>query len=228
MKKYALIMAGGMGHRAGTEMPKQYIELLGIPIIWHSILAFHREDAETEIVVVVHPDYVEQFNRRRAKLARELSDIPLRIVEGGSTRGESVKNGIATTPDSADVLIAVHDAARPVVSIDMIRKGWELAAHDGVAVPGCPFTDTLRHLEGSGSKSVNRSEYVAVQTPQVARGDILHAAYRLEERPEFTDEASRIDALGVDVKIFDGETTNIKVTNPEDFARAEALLRDRR
>lgn len=227
MKKHAIIPAGGEGRRAGGNLPKQFVGLLGIPMLWRSVEAFHREDAETQITVVVHPGFFDDFDILRSELPAELKDIPLRVVAGGRTRGESVKNGLMGIDANRDTIIAVHDAARPLVTPELIRRGWECAALNGAAVPVVAVTDSLRELREEGSEAVDRSRFVAVQTPQVFRGDILVRAYELDERPEFTDDASRVEAIGEKIMLYPGEAENFKVTNPSDFALAETLLRRR-
>ena len=225
MKKYALVMAGGEGRRAGGELPKQFVKLLGIPMLWWSVMAFHEEDPQTEISIVMHPGFFDDSDIMLSELPREVRDVPVRLVAGGRSRAESVANGIMALPDDAETLIAVHDAARPLVTTELIRRAWECAGANGVAVPVCPVTDSLRELTGDGeSVAVDRSRFVSVQTPQTVRADILHRAYRLPERPEFTDDASRVGALGEKVTLFEGDPANIKVTNPRDFAIATALL----
>jgi len=225
MNKFALVMAGGEGRRAGGELPKQFVKLLGIPMLWWSVMAFHEEDPATEISVVMHPGFFDDYDIMLSELPRGVRGIRVRLVAGGRSRGESVANGIMALPDNRKTLIAVHDAARPLVTPALIRRGWERASVTGTAVPVCPVTDSLRELlpEG-GSVSVARSRFVAVQTPQVVRADILHKSYRLGDCPEFTDDASRVGALGEDVALYDGDPANMKVTNPEDFAVASTLL----
>lgn len=225
MKKHALIMAGGVGRRAGGELPKQFTKLLGIPMLWWSVMAFHKEDATTEITIVMHPDFFDDYARMLEELPSELRNIDVKLAKGGNSRGESVKNGIKSIASSKESLIAVHDAARPLVTTRMITEGWQLAAQEGNAVPCCQVTDSIRIKEERASKAVDRSRFVSVQTPQVVRADILHNAYKLEEKAEFTDDASRVEALGLAINLYDGEPRNIKVTNPDDFAIAEALLK---
>lgn len=226
ISKFALVMAGGEGHRAGSVLPKQFVKLLGIPMLWWSVMAFHEEDPATEISVVMHPSFFNYCEDFLSELPREVRGIRVRFVAGGRSRGGSVANGIMALPDNQNALIAVHDAARPLLSPELIRRGWERALASAAAVPVCPVTDSLRELlPQGGSVSADRSRFVAVQTPQVVRADILHRAYSLDDRPEFTDDASRVGALGVSIDLFDGDPANIKVTNPEDFAIATALLK---
>lgn len=129
-------------------------------------------------------------------------------------------------PNDADTLVAVHDAARPLVTTEIIAAAWQLAEKTGSAVPVWPVIDSLREVQsGRASKAVDRSRFVAVQTPQTFRSDLLHQANELETRPEFSDDASRVEALGHEVSLFDGAPFNLKVTNPMDFEIATALLR---
>lgn len=225
MKKYALIMAAGEGRRAGGELPKQFAKLLGIPALWWSVSAFHKEDLDTRIIIVLHPGFFDDFEILHAELPEDLRKIPFKLVCGGRTRGDSVANGLMSVEDSQDALVAVHDAARPMVTPEMISRGWKCARKNRAAVPVVPVTDTLRRLTPEGSETVDRSQFVSVQTPQVFNADLLHRAYRLEDQPHFTDDASRVEALGIEVALYDGQPDNIKVTNPMDFTIAEALLR---
>ena len=225
MKKHALIMAGGVGRRAGTPEPKQLQTLCGLPMLWHSVRAFHSEDTDTEIVIVMHPDYFDRWDELASTLLTPADrEINYRLVAGGKDRGESVANGLNSISCDIDSLVAVHDAARPMVTVEMIARGWAEAAKHGACVPVVPVTDSLREVSGQESRAVDRSRFVAVQTPQVFRGDILRDAYALPSSPVYTDDASRVEACGVKVALYEGEPSNIKVTNPMDFAIAEALL----
>lgn len=186
------------------------------------------------------------MNREYAGLWEELESripekerVPYSIAYGGKERTDSVRNGLAhienITPGdgSADeTLVAIHDGARPLVSIEMIARGFETALNYGSATPVIPVTDTLRELKtpgdiSRGSVNADRSRYVAVQTPQVFRYNLIAEAYcknEAEGRRMYTDDASLVEAMtGVKTTLYAGESRNIKVTNPEDFAVAEAL-----
>ena len=228
MRKYAVIVAGGEGRRAGGDLPKQFRKLLGIPLLWWSVRAFHREDPATEISIVIHPGFFYDWDLLYAELPEEDRRIPVRIVCGGATRFHSVTNGVMEIMASEDAMVAVHDAARPMVSPELIARGWERCRLDAAAVPAVPVTDSLRRLDGDGSVAVPRSGFVAVQTPQVFRADILKRACALEERDAapFTDDASAVEALGVKVALFEGDPRNIKVTRPFDFDIAALLLEE--
>lgn len=124
-------------------------------------------------------------------------------------------------------MVAVHDAARPMVSPGLIARGWETCRRHAAAVPAVPVTDSLRRLEGGGSVAVPRPEFVTVQTPQVFRADILKNACAQTERDDalFSDDASAVEATGRRVALFEGDPENIKVTRPFDFDIAALLLK---
>lgn len=239
MEKYAVIVAGGEGTRLGGGLPKQFRELQGRPVLWWSLKAFHDEDPDVRMRVVLHPGYFDEWQNLLLALPED-ERFEHEVIAGGSSRTESVKNGIKGIPASADVLIAVHDAARPLVSVDMIARGWNAASKAGGAVPAVAVTDSLRHLSGfpkvdwkaiysSGelygdSEAVDRSEYVAVQTPQVFRADLLKGAYELKPDMTFSDDASAYEVAGGKPVLYEGSPLNMKVTNPGDIEIASLLL----
>lgn len=224
--KYALILAGGSGIRAGGEIPKQFVKLGDVPVLWWSVRAFHSADAHTRIRIVMNPGFFDLWDILYAELPEADRSIPVEIVCGGRSRLESVRNGMVSIPEDAEALIAVHDAARPFVSREMIARGWETAARHDAAVPVVPMTDSIRHLESDGgSVAEDRSRYVRVQTPQIFRLETLRKAYGRELTARMTDDASVAEAAGVKVTLYDGEESNIKITNPMDFRIAEAMIR---
>ncbi|MBD5272138.1 MAG: NTP transferase domain-containing protein [Bacteroides sp.] len=225
-KKYAVIVAGGSGSRAGGDVPKQFQMLCGIPVVWWSVRAFYEEDPETEIRVVLHPGYFDLWDILAADLPEDLRKIKVELVCGGRNRLESVKNGITRIDPGkgAESLIAVHDAARPLVSKDLIKRGWEAARKTGAAIPVVAMTDSIRHLTHHGSEALDRSRYVRVQTPQVFYGDLLKEAYNRILLPEMTDDASVVEAGGKDIALYDGDEENMKITNPLDFKIAEQII----
>lgn len=196
----------------------------------HSVGRFLDDDPKVTLIVVCHPD----FRTLVEKEMDRLGSAEWLVVNGGNSRPESVRNGLdAIRPrigSDASSLIAVHDAARPLVPALMIQEGWHTAEEYLAAVPAIPVTDSLRQLSGGEGRSeaVDRSQFVAVQTPQVFRADILLRAY---DRPDgelslFTDDASLVESSGVPVTLFPGSPDNIKITHPRDFAIAEAILRE--
>ncbi len=224
MRKYAVILAGGAGTRAGGEMPKQFHELLGIPMLWWSVRAFHRADPETRIVIVMHPGFWDDWDIIYRGLPEDDRRIPLILKSGGRSRTESVQNGIMGLPDDPDTLIAVHDAARPMITPEMVNRIWDCAASHGSAVPCVEEVNSLRRKDGDDTFPVDRSGYLVVQTPQTFRADILHKAYARRQDSIFTDDASLVQQAGFPVRICGGIPENIKVTTPVDFRIAEVLL----
>lgn len=223
MEKYAVIVAGGSGLRAGGPLPKQFQELAGRPMLWWAMDAFRREDPETRIILVVNGDYISLWNKLYGSLP-EADKIPCRVCRGGASRPESVARGLQLVGQEA-ALVAVHDAARPLVSTELIARGWEAAMRSGAAVPVVAVADSLRMLSNAGSEPVDRSRYVAVQTPQVFRSSVLLDAYRsVADYSGFTDDASLVEAAGHQVALFDGDPVNVKITHPGDAALAASRL----
>lgn len=223
-QKYAIIVAGGTGSRLGGGLPKQFRELNGRPMVWWSMKAFAEADSSTRIVLVVHPDYVEAWKELFATLP-ESDRIPHEVRGGGASRTESVINGLQEIPSGDDILVAVHDAARPVVSLGLIKRGWESGLRSGAAVPVVPVTDSLRRLVADGSEAIDRKDYVAVQTPQVFRSSVLKDAYERTPGRIFTDDASATEAAGWKTELFEGSPDNMKVTNPGDLEVAALYLK---
>lgn len=223
-KKHAIIVAGGEGTRMGGALPKQFRDLWGRPVAWWSMKAFADEDPTTRIVLVVNPRCFGLWEELAAQLP-ESDRIAHKVVAGGASRTESVKNGLREVPLDGDVLVAVHDAARPLVSPELIARGWATAWKEGGAVPAVPVVDSLRMLEpGGGSRAVDRSRFVAVQTPQVFRACELARAYELNPGASLTDDASAFELAGGRAALYEGAPSNFKITSPGDLARAEALL----
>jgi 2-C-methyl-D-erythritol 4-phosphate cytidylyltransferase len=149
-----------------------------------------------------------------------------KIVYGGATRWESVRNAVMELQADDEAIVMVHDGARPLVSTAMIeRLASQVADADGV-IPGVAVTDSLRAIDGNRSTAVDRSRFVAVQTPQTFPLGVLRSAYRRPYEPTMTDDASVVEAAGfTNLLIAEGEPTNIKVTNPADLALAQTLLK---
>lgn len=223
MANIAIILGGGNGSRAGGGIPKQFRQILGKPILTRSIEALLNGGAD-RCCVVLHHDFLAQWKPILSKYP-----YPVSVVEGGSSRWHSVKNALKTIAGTGfcpDDLIAVHDAARPLVTPEMIRRGWKTASIYGTAVPVVPLTDSIRHIMPDGTSiAVDRSIFRAVQTPQIFRADILMDAYNAPYSTIFTDDASVVEnIMKIPIALFDGDNINIKITNPHDFIVAESLL----
>ena len=217
MKKYAIIVAGGNGSRMSSETPKQFLHLQNKPILMHTIEKFSIDDIE--IILVLNVDYHEYW----LKLCKEFNfNIPHSLVKGGRNRFESVKNGLKlTTPKS---IIAIHDAVRPLISVDKIREAFQVAESRGNAVLSIVSKDSIRRVQNDNSYIIPRDEIHLIQTPQVFQSEIINKAYLEEFRNEFTDDASVVEKSGVQIILIEGEQKNIKITYPEDLLIANALL----
>lgn len=224
-----LLMAGGSGLRAGGDIPKQMQTVAGLPMLMWSIKAFRSVCEDTFIVLVMNPECRDLWNSRLADFGDEYKVDG--ICDGGKDRLESVRNGLKYLEDTgrltAESLIAVHDAARPMITPDVIRRGWECAKVKGSGVPVIPEVNSLRYAEGGKSRALDRSKYLVVQTPQIFRSDIILKAYNKGMSPEFTDDASVVEGDGEEVSLYEGDPSNLKVTTPVDFLLAEAILKDR-
>jgi 2-C-methyl-D-erythritol 4-phosphate cytidylyltransferase len=220
MKLSLVIVAGGSGQRVGGDTPKQYLELNGLPVFGWSVRSL--SPVADELVLVVPPG----DETRIAEVNRSLLDlpIPVRVVAGGAVRQESVRSGVLV---AAGDYVAVHDAARPLATAELLRRVWAAAQQSGAAIPVVPIADSVKEVvDGRVARHVNRANLRAAQTPQVFLRATLLKAFGLAEadRTVFTDEAGLLGAYGIDVAVVDGEADNIKVTYPRDMAVAMALM----
>ena len=225
MKKdqHIIIVAGGKGLRVGGEIPKQFIPIGGKPVLMHTIKAFYNYKKDINIILVLpksHQEYWEELC--------EKYDFAIKhsIAIGGETRYHSVKNGLALVSDG---LVGVHDGARPFASKALIQSCYNKALTDKATIPVNPSTDSLRELlDDRKSIIVDRSKYVSVQTPQVFEASLLKKAYEGNYQEIFTDDASVVEAMGVEVSLVKGEDTNIKITTPIDLKIGELILLERK
>ena len=216
---YALIVAGGKGLRMGTELPKQFLPIGGIPVLMRTLEAFHAYDGVMRIILVLPHDQQAYWQRLCVEYRFE---VPHLVADGGETRFHSVRNGLALVEGPGRV--GVHDGVRPFVSQEVMARCYALAADKKAVVPVVPVVETVRHLADGGSTTVNRDEYRLVQTPQVFDIGLLKRAYEQPYVPAFTDDASVVEALGMSVTLTEGNRENIKITTPFDLRVAEALL----
>lgn len=219
-ERYAIIVAGGRGLRMGGELPKQFLPLGGKPVLMRTLEIFEGE--VNRIILVLPEDHIPFWQEL---CQRYHFTLPHTVALGGETRFHSVRSGLSHLPQEG--LVAVHDGVRPLVSRVLIRRSFEEAERSGAALPACPVTDSLRLRQDEGkSEAVDRSRYVAVQTPQTFDLGRLQQAYEQAYSPLFTDDASVYEAESLgSITLIDGEATNIKLTTPRDLLLAELLLR---
>ena len=224
MKKLisAIIAAGGQGTRFNSDRPKQFLELLGKPVIIHTLERFERCDAIDEIVLVLPDDEINAF----VPIAERSGLKKLkRIVVGGVTRAESVRSGLDAV-DASSEIVAVHDGARPLVTSAEIAAVVETAASTGAACLVTAVTDTVKTVEdGVVTGTVDRLTLRRALTPQAFKYDILRRAFDGAELGEnVTDECFLVEKLGVAISAVEGDPRNIKITRPDDIVVGEAYL----
>ena len=208
-----LLAAGGSGSRFGSAIPKTLLPCAGRSLWEHAAAAFEASGFVRRIVVVVPADHAEAFG-----------DTYLCVI-GGTTRAASVRRGLEFLKGDPPDLVAVHDAARPLVTVDEIDRAIAAAAEHGAAFLATPVTSTLkRGRDEQVVETVSRDDLWAAQTPQVARFDWLLVAHNSDGASTATDDAELLQRAGRPVRIVTGAATNLKVTTPDDLMLAEALL----
>jgi 2-C-methyl-D-erythritol 4-phosphate cytidylyltransferase len=219
MVLYALIVAGGSGKRMGAEIPKQFLELAGRPVLMHTIERFKSFNDAIEIITVLPENQLRHWLDLQKKHS---FTIPQTLVKGGSHRFFSVRNGLRFV--NIPGLVAIHDGVRPFVSIDTIKRSFDMAEKAGNAIPSISPTESLRIITDQGSLPVNRFHVKQIQTPQVFSAELIKKAYLQEYKLEFTDDATVLENTGEKINLVEGNRENIKITNPEDLLISKALL----
>lgn len=206
----------------GADRPKQFLELLGEPVLLHTLRRFATAALRvTELVVVLPADQLSTWQ----DLCRQYHvSIPHRTVAGGATRWASVKQGLAALADREQGVVAVHDGVRPLTSLAVLEATFAAAEAHGAAVAAVPPKDSVRSLSQDGSYALDRSRLRLVQTPQCFELTLLRRAYQLPELTTFTDDASVVEDLHP-IRLVPGDYRNLKITTPEDLLVAEVFLR---
>ncbi len=218
-----IVLAAGRSTRMGGGLNKQFLELLGKPILWYSLHAFQTCPAVDEIIIVRRPEYAGQAE----ELAREFPKVT-GFADGGVERQHSVSHGLERARGD---IVAVHDGARPLVTPALIEATIHSARDHGTGIAATKIVDTIKEADENRVilRTVDRTKLWAVQTPQTVRTELLRQAYRqvLEQGIIVTDEAAAVERLGQPVHLVETPFLNLKVTMPHDLAMAEALLRQR-
>lgn len=222
-KDYIIIVAGGKGLRMGGDLPKQFLLVDGRPVLMRTIERF-RQYSEAIGIILVLPHAQQDYWRQ---LCKEYHfNVEHTVVDGGDTRFQSYKNGIAAVPDDATGVVGIHDGVRPFVTVDVIARTYEAAREHGAAMPVMPVTDTLRYVAGEdGGHNVLRSDYRTVQTPQTFDIQLIKRAYDVPYSEAFTDDASVAEAAGHKVVMVEGCRENIKLTTPYDLLLADFICK---
>ena len=219
MELYVVIVAGGSWKRMGAEIPKQFLELAGRPVLMHTIERFRSFNEAIEIITVLPENQLRHWVELQKKYS---FTIPQTLVKGGSARFFSVRNGLKFV--NVPGFVAIHDGVRPFVSIDTIKRCFDEAAKHGNAIPSISPTESLRMLTDQGSLPLNRLHVKQIQTPQVFNAELIKKAYLQDYKPEFTDDATVLEKTGEKINLIEGNRENIKITNPEDLIISKALL----
>ena len=225
MKVTAVIVSAGKGHRFMSGKKKQFLPLAGKPVLAHTLDAFERCPLVNNIVLVVGQDdlgfclkeIVEKYGYRKVS----------RVVPGGEKRQDSVKHGMDAVPEDVEIVV-IHDGVRPFVTQEMIEGSIRSAMRFKAVVLGTPVKDTIKTVnpEGKILKTLDRSSLWQIQTPQAFHAGLLRDALTKATEDGFTgtDDASLVERLGVEVHVLPGDSTNIKITTPEDLLLATLLL----
>jgi 2-C-methyl-D-erythritol 4-phosphate cytidylyltransferase len=223
MSVLAIIPAAGVGLRMGGETPKQFLSLEGVPIFVHTLRKFVAAEAVREIILGLRP---EDMDRAASEVARERFEKPVRVVEGGASRQETVARALAEAPPETEIVL-VHDAVRPFIDLHLIQRVTEAARKDGAAILGIPSVDTVKQVERQMILgTIPRERIVLAQTPQAFRFEIIKEAFERAEADGFvgTDEASLVERLGLSVAVIMGSDRNIKITKPSDLPLARLYI----
>jgi 2-C-methyl-D-erythritol 4-phosphate cytidylyltransferase / 2-C-methyl-D-erythritol 2,4-cyclodiphosphate synthase len=218
----AVIVAAGRGHRAGGDLPKQYRQVAGEPVIRPTLAVFLAHKQVAAVQPVIHPDDAALFRAATAGLRS------LPPVHGGATRQASVRAGLEALGSAAPDIVLIHDAARPFLTGDLITRAITAGAEHGAAVPAIPVADTVKKIDEQAmvTETLDRSRLRMVQTPQSFAFGLIVDAHRRATAAgleDFSDDAALAEWAGHRVNVFAGETANVKLTTEDDFARAEAL-----
>lgn len=227
---FAIVVAAGSGSRCGGDVPKQFQLLAGKPVVMHAVERLRKLKNFAGMVLVLNPSHFELWD----ELCKEYRfESPLRVA-GGDSRTQSVRNALEALPveaNSKTAIVLVHDGARPLVDVDAVTNIiLTTIRQPGVecVIPCRPVTDTLMTADFADAKPVDRSRFVAVQTPQAFRGSSIIEAYRaMPLCASMTDDASVVAAYaGAKIHLAEGSPQTIKITYPTDLALAETLLNE--
>ena len=223
MDTLAILVAAGRGERLGGARPKAFVELAGQPMILRAARAFQAAPSVDAIVAVVPLSELDAARGLLAPLAKVGA-----VVAGGERRQDSVAEGLKQAPAGFGGVVLVHDAARPLVEVELIEAVARAAREEGAALPVLPLVDTVKCVRGGLVRStLDRADLAAAQTPQGFHYPLLARAYLEAARAgaDLTDEAMAVERLGESVRAVSGSARNRKITEPEDLAWAEDVLR---
>lgn len=218
MKRSVIITAGGIGKRMGGELPKQFLLLESKPVLIHTLERFFEFDKKAQLIVTLPSDWISYWQEL---LKTHAIQIPHEIVDGGAERFHSIKNALTICKGEK---IAVHDGVRPLVSIATIDRCFAGLSQAKAVVPVLTLKDSIRKGSFEKSESIDRSVHFLVHTPQCFDAETLKKAYSQEFNAQFTDDASVVEAIGIDPLLVLSNEENIKITSPFDLKICSALI----
>ena len=223
MRKIAVIVAGGSGQRMGVPTPKQFLEVNGKPLIWHTINAFLQAFTDIELVIVLPETHLNAGKQ----ITATFSSANIHLTIGGATRFHSVQKGLQLL-DTTNSILFVHDGVRCLITPDLIKRCYRQAIEKGSAIPAVGATDSIRiETENEESVVADRNKVKIIQTPQTFRSELLLPAFNQPYTESFTDEATVVEAFGERVFLIEGECDNLKITRPIDLLVAEKIMEER-
>lgn len=202
-----------------SDIPKQFLILKNKPVLYYSIKAFLDAFDDIEVILVLPGEHIA---KGQEIIDGYFDSSKFKITPGGRTRFHSVQKGLSLINEEA--IIFVHDGVRCLVTKDLIKKCYHSALEFGNAVPVIDSSDSIRMITKNGNKIVDRNKVKLVQTPQTFHSEILLAAFGIDYKDFFTDEASVVEAFGLKINLVEGEKNNIKITTPQDLELAKVLL----
>lgn len=216
-----IVAAAGIGSRMKNKIEKPFIPINNTPLVIHTLKAIIKTNYADEIILIISPNRKQEWEKLLADF-NITTDI--KIQEGGERRQDSVANGFEKVNPKADIVL-IHDGARPFIDKTLIANGIEYADIFGVSIPVIPVKSTIKKIDKDGmvKETINREELAAVQTPQCFKYDILKECIA-KNNTDVTDEASLAEIIGFNVKTYQGNNENIKITTSEDILFAEQIL----
>ena len=218
LKEYVIIVAGGTGTRMKSSKPKQFMEINKVPVIVLAIRKFFNYNKNIHVVVAIHPNLKMEL---RMICQKYFPKNRIDVVFGGETRYHSVKNALSVVTDASGV-VGIHDAARPFVSVPVIKSCYNVASKKGNAIPSISLSESIRKTSSKKNKAVDRTKFKIIQTPQCFNISLIKKAFKKKYSPNFTDDATVLESIGEKINLVEGNYENIKITNPNDLIIAKA------
>lgn len=220
--EYAIIVAGGTGRRMKSELPKQFLEICGLPVLMHTVRAFHSYSDLLKIILVLPEG---DFDTWKDLCEKHRFQVPHELQSGGKTRFQSVKKGLEKLPGRG--LVAIHDGVRPLIDTAIIAASFNLALIHQSAIAAVRLKESIRITDQDSTRAMDRSRFRLIQTPQTFDIPLIKKAYLIDEDNTLTDDAGVAERAGHKISLFEGSYENIKITTPEDLVVAECLMNKR-